>query len=440
MFIAIAARLRQPGGLRVFLWVWLGQLFSVFGSGLTQFALGLWVYQQTGSVTSYSLISLAATLPRIFVSPWAGTLADRGAVLGPLRIDRRALMLLADLGSGVCTLASALLLLSGRLEVGLLYLLVALSAASSAFQWPAYSAATTQMVSPELLGRVNGLVQVSRAASGLLAPAAAGLLVMRIGVPGVMLIDFATFLFAVTTLVMVRFPPLPAARDEGARPSMRADLLVGWRFVLARPGLTALLLFVALFNFLWSMVGAMAAPLVLNFSSPQGLGLFVTVAGTGMLTGSLVMSAWGGPKRRILGVILFELLSGLCFVLMGLEPLWWRVALGAFGAHFTIAIIEGSNKSIWQAKVPAAMQGRVFAVWQVAALSAAPLAYLLAGPLADRVFEPLMQSAPGGWLAWTAAWVGVGPGRGIGLLFVMMGVLKVLTAGAGWLVKPVREI
>ena len=184
-------------------------------------------------------------------------------------------------------------------------------------------------------------------------------------------------------------------REKQEGPTKRAlidDMLFGWRYVLGQPGLFILLLFVMLFNFIWSMVSALAAPLILSFATPQVLGLFITVAGTGMLAGSLVMGAWGGPKRRILGVIGFELISGFCFILMGLRPELWRVALGAFGAHFTIAFIDGSNKSIWQTKIPQEIQGRVFAVWQMVALAAAPLAFLSAGPLADRVFEPLMRS------------------------------------------------
>jgi MFS family permease len=302
-------------------------------------------------------------------------------------------------------------------------------------------------VPQDQLGRINGLVSIGRGASEVLAPALAGLLVGVIGVPGVMLIDVGTFLFATAVLLLVRFPALSHAAPEPSAPAQppKAGLLqeaaAGWRYVIARPGLLWLLVFVAFFNLVWSMVGALAAPLVLNFSTPEGLGWFITIAGSGMLTGSLVMSAWGGPKRRILGVIGFELLSGLCFVLMGMKPAFWRLALGAFGAHFTIAVIEGSNKSIWQSQVPVEMQGRVFAVWQMAALSMTPLAYLSAGPLADGIFEPLMRSAGAAQaLPLLSALVGTRPGRGIGLIFVIMGLLKVLIAAAGWMNKNVRDV
>jgi MFS family permease len=420
-------------GLRVFLLVWIGQLVSVFGSGLTSFSLGLWVYQRTGSVTAYSLMALAHALPQVLFSPLAGIAADR--------YDRRKLMIFSDLGASLSTLAIALLMWSGHLEIWQLYALTFIGAASSAFQWPAYSAAVPQLVTEEQLGRVNGLISIGRAAAEMLAPTLAGLLVVSIGIPGVMLIDFATFLFAVSMILRIQFPALPVQQEPANAHtfSLWKDALFGWRYVLAQPGLFALLLFIMLFNFIWGMVSALAAPLILNFSSAQGLGLFVTIAGTGMLTGSLVMSAWGGPKRRIIGVVGFELLSGFFFILMGLRPILWLVALGAFGAHFTIAIIDGSNKSIWQKIVPPEIQGRVFAVWQMVAMAATPLAYITAGPLADQVFEPLMRSGLSN-TAWLTALVTSGPGRGIGLMFVLMGILKILAASACALSRNVRNL
>jgi hypothetical protein len=158
-----------------------------------------------------------------------------------------------------------------------------------------------------------------------------------------------------------------------------------------------------------------------------------------MLAGSLAMSAWGGPKRRVLGVFGFEFLSGLCFMLIGLRPAFWTTAIGAFCAHVTIAVVSGSNQAIWQSKVEPSAQGRVFAAQHMVARAASPLAYLLAGPLADRVFEPLL--AAGGPLAGSVGGiVGTGPGRGIGLLFIVMGFLKMAVSTAGYAHPRVRSV
>jgi DHA3 family macrolide efflux protein-like MFS transporter len=158
-----------------------------------------------------------------------------------------------------------------------------------------------------------------------------------------------------------------------------------------------------------------------------------------MLAGSLAMSVWGGPKRRVLGVFGFEFISGLCFILIGLRPAFWPTAVGAFCAHVTIAIVSGSNQVIWQSKVEPGIQGRVFAAQHMIERTASPLAYLLAGPLADGVFEPLL--APGGALAGSIGHVlGTGPGRGIGLLFAVMGALKMAVAAAGYAHPRVRFV
>ena len=426
------AQEKTPRGIRAFLAVWLGQAVSIVGSGLTSFALGLWVYERTGSVTPYALTGLFAVLPSLALSTLAGVLVDRW--------DRRRVMLLSDTGAGLATLAVALLFLTGRVQVWHIYLATAVSAAFSTFQRLAYTAAIAQLVPKERLGRANGLVQFGQAASEILAPTLAGILLLTIKVPGVLLIDFATFLCAVTALLLVRFPRIETATagQLGEEPRW-GEVTYGWRYIAARPGLRGLMVFFAVVNFLWGMVGAVIVPLVLGFTSADTLGVLISIAGTGLLTGSLVMSAWGGPKRRINGVLTFEMLSGLCFLLIGLRPAFWPVAAGAFGAHLTIAIIYGSNQAIWQTKIPPGVQGKVFAAQQMIAASTRPLAYLVAGPLVDRLFEPLL--IPGGPLAGNVGQIiGVGPGRGIGLLFIGMGVLKVAVTLASSLNPRIRRI
>lgn len=416
----------------IFFAVWLGQFVSLIGSGLTSFALGVWIFEQTGSVTKFALIGLFAVLPRIVLSPLVGPFIDRW--------DRRWAMIIGDSGAGLSTLMIVLLLYAGRLEIWHIYLAAGANAAFSTIQWPAFMAATTLLVAKENLGRANGMLHFGRAASEILAPAMAGVLLLTIRLQGVILIDFATFLFAVGTLFLVRFPGVQKSKGSEVAPgSWWQEITYGWRYITARPGLFGLLRFTAAVNFLWGMVGALVTPMILGFASSDILGTIISIAGFGMLSGSLAMSLWGGPQRRIYGVLNFELLSGLCFFLMGMRPSFWLVALGAFGAHATIAIVYGSNQAIWQSKVAAGVQGRVFAAQQMIASAAAPLAYLSAGPLAERIFEPLL--APGGPLATSVGQViGVGAGRGIGLLFIVMGAAKISISLAGYLHPRIRFV
>jgi MFS transporter, DHA3 family, macrolide efflux protein len=422
----------QPA-MRAFSLIWLGETVSLFGSGLTAFGLGLWVFQRSGSVTQYALISLAAVLPRVLLSPLSGALVDRW--------DRRWTMLLGDFGAGLCSLAVAGLLISGRLEVWQVEIAVACASAFGAFQSPAYAASIALLVPRGSLSRANGMLQLSQSLADLSAPLAAGFLVMVIHLQGILLIDFATFLVAVGALLTVRFPrpPTPAHPEPGLR-ALFNEAREGWRFITARAGLTGLLLFTAVFNFLWGMVGTLAAPLILGFSDSAGLGSMLTLAGAGMLTGSLLMSAWArGPRRLIPAILGAEFFSGLCFVLIGWRPSLISVALGVFGAHLTIGVIGSSSRTLWQRKVAPAMQGRVFATQEMIARSAAPLAIALAGPLAEKVFEPLM-SAGGALAPRLGSVIGSGPGRGIALMFILMGLVKAASAGAGALYHPMRTV
>ena len=419
-------------GIATFSIVWLGQFVSLAGSGITSFAVGVWTFERTGSATHFALIGLCAVLPRVVLSPLAGTLVDRW--------DRRRAMIVSDLGAGLTTLCLFLLLLAGQLEIWHIYLLTGINAAFATLQWPAFSAATALLVPKEHLGRANGLVQLGTAVSEILAPALAGTLFGIVHLQGIILIDFATFGLAVVTLVLVRFPePDAALASRSATGSLGRDLTFGWEYISTRPGLLGLLVFFAIVNFFWGMVGALITPMILSWTSSDVLGMIIAIAGGGMLAGSLIMSIWGGPKRRINGVLHFELLGGACFILMGLSPSFWPVAAGAFGAHVTIAIVYGSNQAIWQTKVAPEVQGRVFATQQMVARAASPLAYLLAGPLADRVFDPLL--APAGPLAGSVGqFLGTGPGRGIGLLFVLMGMVLIVVTLIGRLNPHLRHV
>jgi len=419
------------GGIPVFLVTWFGQVVSLIGSGLTSFALGVWVFERTRSPIYFALIGFFAVLPKVIFSPVAGALVDR--------FDRRKVMILADVGAGLSTLFIALMLFSVRLELWHIYLSAAVSAVCGAFQWPAYTASVTQLVPKEQLGRANGMNQFGRAAAEIFSPLLAGVLVLTIGLEGVILIDVATFLVAVLTLSLVRFPGLPIKQSSLNLAIFRKDLTFGWRYILTQKGLLNLLFFEMVVTFLWGMVGALIVPMVLYFTTSDKLGALITIAGSGMLTGSLLMTIWGGPKRRINGVIFFELISGFCFILIGLQPEFWLVALGAFGAHITIAIVFGSNQALWQIKVAPENQGRVFASQQMFASLASPLAYLMAGPLAEKIFEPWM-AANGAFSQQLGNYIGVGLGRGIGLMFILMGLAKIGVSLLAYLNPRVRLI
>lgn len=407
--------------LKTFTVVWLGQLFSVVGSSLTSFALGVWVFRQNGSVTQFALIGFCSVLPRVCFSPLAGAVIDRW--------ERRRSMILADAGAGACTSILMLLLFNDRLMLWHIYVLVGISSSFSSLQWPAYTAAVSSLVNKKDLGRANGMIQFALATADVLSPSMAAFLLQRIQLTGTVIVDLATFVFAVLSLLLVRFPePRERIARESNRTSLREDIAYGWKYIFARGPLAGLLSLSAASYFLWGLVAALITPMILGFTSTESLGALLSTAGAGMILGALAMSLWGGPKRRIDGVIRFEFLSGICFCLIGLRPSFWTVAAGVFGAHLTIAVIGGSGQAIWQAKVAQLAQGRVFATQQMLERAASPLAYLVAGPLVE--WNTLTRAfAPDGALTGSLGRViGTGSGRGIGLVFIMMGIVKMLIA------------
>jgi DHA3 family macrolide efflux protein-like MFS transporter len=426
------ARLSLSKGFRTFLLIWLGQSVSLIGSGLTGFALGVYVYQRTGSVTQFALISLSTALPGILFSPIAGALVDRW--------DRRRAMILSDLGAGLCTLSLALLLLTSRLQVWHIYIAMALSSTFSSFQWPAYSATVTLLVPKEQYGRSSGMIQLGEAVAHILSPVLAGVLIGLIRVQGVMLIDFGTLLFAVAMLLIVRVPrPPETAEGRSGRGSLLREAAYGWTYIRARPGLFGLLLFFAATNFSAGIVGVLFTPLVLSFSSADVLGLLMSIGGLGFMAGSLTMSAWGGPKRRVYGILGSSVLMGAVLFVAGIPPSLWTLGPAAFWYFYSLPIMNGCSQAIWQSKTAPDVQGRVFAVRRMIAWSSTPLAYIVAGPLADRVFEPLL--AEGGALADSVGRIiGVGPGRGMGLLFIIMGFLILLAVLAAFSHPRVRRV
>ncbi len=412
--------------LKAFLLIWAGQVISLLGSTLSGFALGIWLYQTTGSASNFALTALCSVLPRMLVSPLAGGLVDR--------YSRKWMMVLGDSGAALCTLGLAVLFFGGQMQPWQIFLGTALSSACSALQAPAYAALVAGAVQQAQLGRANGLIQFGQGLAEVLAPALAGVLVAMMGVPGVLLVDLATFVIAVTVLLLVGVAQqadlavvepgqtLPSGAATG-RVSLWAGLKEGWKVVQDAAGLSALLRFQMLFSFLWSLFGVLVSPMILGFTGAPGLGLALTAAGGGMLAGSLALSAWGGPRRWLRGLMGFELVSAAAFVLIGARPSLALVAGAAFLAHFTLAFVAGLNQSIWQSQVSTTVMGRVLGLRQAAVQGATLLAYLLAGSLADRLLNPLLL--PGGVLAnGLGAWIGTGPGRGIAALCILIGLVK----------------
>lgn len=425
----------QPMGMRAFTVIWAGQVASLLGTAMTSFALIVFALNITNSPTVAAFVAVAAFAPVVLVSPFAGTLVDRWT--------RKRVIVLADLGAASSTAALLLLQLTGRLEVWHIYPAVAVAGAFSSFHFPAFSAAVTLMIPKEQYARASGMLSLAGSLSAIFAPPVAAVLLDAVGLGTVFALDLATFLAAVSTVLAVTIPQ-PAATAEGmeGRGSFLRETAYGFRYILKRRSLLGLQLVFFGVNLVASFSFILLYPMVLFRTAGDTilLGYVLSAGAVGQVVGGVVLSTWGGPRRRIHGVLLGMVLASLFGgLVIGIGQSWIVWAAGNFLAGAFIIIINGSNQAIWQSKVAPDVQGRVFAVRRLIAQVSAPVAMAAAGPMAELVFEPGMQA--GGSLTPAFGWLtGTGPGTGMAVMFVLTGILGALVGASGYASRAVRNV
>ncbi|MFI6586306.1 amino acid adenylation domain-containing protein [Embleya sp. NPDC050493] len=422
---AAEARSARPPAVRPsmgrFMAVALGQLASITGSALTEFAIPIWIYLRTDSLTQFALFSVLALVPGIVVAPLAGAVVDRNS--------RRAVMLAADCAAGAVQVVMALLLWSGHLGVGAVYGLLVVLSVTATFQRLAYNSAVPQLVPKRYLGHANGIVQMSTGLAQLVVPLIAVALLASIGLGGILAIDISTFVIAVT---VVAFVPFPDTMAQTRRESMVKEIANGVRYSMGHAGFRTMLLYFALLNVFLAPMLVLMTPLVLSFGSVHTAGAVGVAAGAGALLGGLAMGVWGGPRhRRMHGILLATVLIAVFAFVAGLRPSPVLVGVGFFGVFFGLSLLNGIYATIIQVKVPQRFHGRVIALNTMVAWSTLPLGFGVIAPLAVHLLEPLFT--PDGALASSVGRViGVGEGRGTGFLYLLCASAMILLALASF--------
>jgi hypothetical protein len=277
--------------------------------------------------------------------------------------------------------------------------------------------------------------------SGILAPILSASLYGVIGLSGILIIDLVALSVALIALLIVYVPPpVKSAEGQASQGSLLKESVFGFRYILKRPSLLGLQIVFLLGNFLATIATTLVAPMILARTDNNALtlGTVNTLGALGGVAGGLLMSAFGGTRRKIHGVLSGWAISGAFGALfgMGRSTLVWA----ASEAGFTLVApwINGSNQAIWQSKVAPDIQGKVFSIRRLIAWVSIPLATLVAGPLADYVMEPAMS--PGGALAPVfGPLLGVGSGAGMALIIVLCSLLIVGVGLGGYLFAVVRN-
>ena len=424
----------RPTGMRAFTLIWLGQVVSLLGSAMTGFALSIWAWDLTKEATALALVGFFNFMPIVLFSPVAGALVDRW--------NRKLVMMISDLAAGLSTVVIFLLLNADQLQIWHLYLAGLFSGVFQAFQFPAYSASISLMLPKEQYARASGMMSLAESASGIFAPSLAATLLAFLGIRGVLLFDIISFVFAVSMLLVVHIPqPVRTEAGKQGQGSLLKESVYGFKYIWARPSLLGLQMMFFMANLFGTLAMVLVSPMILarTGSNEQILGIVQSATAAGGVVGALMISFWGGPKQKVLGVLLGMFCTSILgSALMGISQhfILWMIA--GFSTSFFINILNASNQAIWQAKVAPDVQGRVFATRRLIAQITAPFAMFIAGPLADSVFTPAMMP-DGAWSGLLGGTFGVGAGAGIGLLIFMAGIIGGGAALSGFAFPFIRN-
>lgn len=253
-----------------------------------------------------------------------------------------------------------------------------------------------------------------------------------------MLVDLATFILAIVALLVVRCRA-PIAPGAAERRALLEDALQGWQFVASHPGLRGLLILTGVNLFLIAVNAVLSIPILLTLATAGVVGTLASLFGVANLVGSMAVTAWGGPKRQIDGVLGAHLVVGVGLIAFGLRPNLLLMSLACVSISLIMPLRDGLTGAIWRVKVPPNVQGRVFVLLGMVGSSSFGLAYLCIGPLADSVFEPLL--AVDGPLAGSIGRaIGTGAGRRMAMFVVLAGVLTLVATTAAWLSPHVRQV
>jgi MFS transporter, DHA3 family, macrolide efflux protein len=348
--------MKSPTGMRGFTIIWLGQVVSLLGSAMTWFAFTIWAWEKTGKASALATISFFAFLPAVLLTPIAGAFVDRW--------NRKLVMLLSDFAAAVGTLTVFLIYTFGDLQIWHIYLVSILAGFFTAFQYPAYAAAVTTMLSKEDYARASGMLGSARALSGILAPIFAAALLIPLGLSGIMLIDLATFIVAFGTLLFIHIPQ-PEQTETGlqSKGTLWQEIGFGFRYIRERQSLRALTILFMIAGIFLAIGATLMAPLVLSLTqnNESALAAVQSTGAVGGIAGGVILTLWGGAQRRIHNVLIGG--AGACLLgifWLGVVQAVMLWAIGSFFFAFFEPFVEGGNIAIWQTKVEADVQGRVF--------------------------------------------------------------------------------
>ena len=403
---------------RLFLILWAGDFTANIASGLTAFALGIYVFEMTGKATSVALAILFAFLPAMILNPLSGVLADR--------FDRRLLIILGDGCSAIGILFIFLCILTGNINEWQIYTGVGLSSIFIALIEPAYKATITDLLTKEQFAKASGLVQVAGSAKYLLSPFIAGFLLTITDISIILMIDISTIIITipVTMLIKKRIVSIKIKHDKQG---LINEFSNGLQIIYSSKGLFLLIFVISAVTFFMGVLQTLYTPLILALTDAKTLGVIQSISASGMLISSLLLGVFTITRKYVKQLVIFLISAGIFIALLGLTPIIFIIAASGFLFFACLPFINTSADVLIRTNIPKEKQGRVWGCVGTLSQLGYLLAYAVSGLLADFIFNPMLTE--NGILALTVGRVtGVGNGRGIGLMLIISGFMLVITA------------
>jgi DHA3 family macrolide efflux protein-like MFS transporter len=366
--------------MKLFLIIWSGQAVSLLGSQLVQFALVWHMTENTGSATVLATASLVGLLPKAILGPIIGTLVDRW--------NRKKILIFSDTAIAGATVILAILFSIDQIQLWHIYVILFVRSLGSAFHSPAMTASTTLLVPEKHLSRVQGLNGMLGGGLGILAPALGAFLLSVMQVQGILGIDVGTALLAILPLLFVHIPQPETAKTANDLPTLFGSFMEGLRYLRSQPGLWMITLSHTVIYFLMIPAYTLLPILVIDHlagGAPQLAALQSAVA-AGIMVGGLLLSVWGGFKKRVITMLAGTVLSGMSWVLIGFGPdnnIFIIIFL--FIGTAMNSIMVASVRALGQAIIPPELQGRIFSISLSLVNIVNPISLAIAGLFADSV-------------------------------------------------------
>lgn len=403
--------------LKTYIFLWSTQSLSALGSGMTGYALVLWLYQNSGSALKTALLSVCSYAPYVIMSIFAGALSDKW--------NKKKTMLFCDLIAAMTTVLVLILIKTDALVLWHLYFINALNGLMNTVQQPASEVAATLLIPKEAYQKTSGLRSFSQSLNSILTPVIATALFSFAGIESVIAFDLITFAAAFVSLgLFIKIPESP--KNDEAKEPLLVSVRGGLVWLKNKPLILKLIMFLACINLVASIYDA-ALPAMLLSKSNGGEAVLGTVnafVGTAMLVGSVAAAVMPAPKDRVRAICVMLLISMSTenFLLaFGNSPVFWCV--GAVLGWLPIPFMNANMDVIFRSEIPAEMQGRVYSCRNALQFFSIPVGLLTGGVLVDSVFEPLISAQPenGFW----AGVFGSAKGSGAAMLFAVIGVAGV---------------